>query len=106
MLFFIYDGQTLKENDEKRIQDLSNAFNLNFIIYFNQMNASRKYFGKPLSGNVTVNIKENEKEEIQNLKIIIGALESTSSLYEKIETVLYLDKKIKKLYLNNKEINK
>ena len=74
MLFFIYDGQTLKDNDENRIKELSNDFNLNFIIYCNQMNASRKFFGKPLSGNVTVNIKENEKEEIQNLKKIFGAL--------------------------------
>ena len=68
---------------------------------------NRKEFGKIIMGNLTFKIKKEEKEDIQNLTIEIGTLESTSRLYKKIfYIVLCMEKKIKKLYLNNKEINR
>ena len=57
-------------------------------------------------GNLTAKIKEGGKENIINFNIEIGTLESTSKLYEKIDNVLCKEKIIKKLYLNNKEINR
>ena len=104
MSFFIYDGETLKDNDKRSIKDLTNSYNLTIIVY--KLNFERKGLGQLLKGNATVKIKKGEKEEIKNYEIEIGALESTSSLYEVIENRLSMDKKIKKLYLNNKEINR
>jgi hypothetical protein len=104
MSIFIYDGLAFKDNDERRISDLTTSSDFNITAMLNQSNVKRKEFGKTLSGNVVV-----KEENIQNSKIEIGTLESTSSLYYKIseilETGLDLKKKIKKLYLNNKEIN-
>ena len=101
MAFFIFDGLILKDNDERRIKDLTLKSDLNIQVIIQQTNIPRKEFGKTLSGNV---IFKNEK--IQNFEIKIGTLESTSRLYYKIlENRQVMKNKIKKLYLNNKEIN-
>ena len=101
--FFIYDGDTLKDNDERRIKNLTNSYNFGITVY--KLNFEKKGLGHILNGNVTVKIKKGEKEENINYEIEIGTLESTFRLYEVIENRLVTDKKIKKLYLNNKEIN-
>ena len=104
MSFFIYEGETL-DNDERRIKDLTLGRDLNFTVLLKQMVCQRKEFGKVLIGNVAV-----KKENIQNFIIKTGTLESTSRLYyeisEVLENRLLLKNKIKKLYLNNKEINR
>jgi len=64
-----------------------------------------KIYGKQLVGNVTVKNKSNEKKDIKNITIHIGTLDSTLDLYGRIEIMLNTGEKIKKLYLNNKEIN-
>ena len=102
--FLIYYGEALKDNDKRSIKDLTNSYNLTIIV--NKLNFERKGLGQLLKGNATVKIKKGEKEEIKNYEIEIGILESTSSLYEVIENRLSMDKKIKKFYLNNKEINR
>ena len=48
---------------------------------------NRKEFGKTIIWNLTVKIKREEKEDIQNFRIEIGTLESTSRLYKK--NILY-----------------
>ena len=105
MSFFIYEGETFKDNDERRIKDLTFKRDLNFSVVLKQMVIPRKYFGKPLLGNVAA-----KKENIQNFIIKTGTLESTSRLYYEISEVLknrlLLKIKIKKLYLNDKEINR
>ena len=87
------------------IKDLTFTRDLNISVILNQMNIKRKDFGKPLSGKISV-----KNENIQNFKIKIGTLESTSRLYYEISEILQnrllLKIKIKKLYLNNKEINR
>ena len=94
----------MKDNDKRRIEDLTNSYNFGITVY--KLNFERKGFGQILKGKTTVKIKKGEKEEIRNYEIEIGALESTYCLYEVIENRLSMDKKIKKLYLNNKEINR
>jgi len=87
------------------LSDVKISFYMN--IYDTMKIYNRKEFGKIIMGNLTFKIKREEKEDIQNLTIEIGTLESTSRLYKKIVNVLLCrEKKIKKLYLNNKEINR
>ena len=102
MLFFIFKGLILRDNeDERRLKELSNSSNLDILA--NLIEFQREDFGKALSGNVVF-----QNKEISNFKIRIGSLESTSRLYSKIIEMLPegLKNKIKKLYLNNKEINR
>ena len=105
MSFFFFDGLIIEDNDERRIKDLTTSRNLNIPVIIKQSDPQRKDFGKPLSGKISV-----KNENIQNFKIKIGTLESTSRLYYEISEILQnrlLPKiKIKKLYLNNKEINR
>ena len=105
MSFFICDGNLLKDNDERMIKDLALTRDLNISVLLKQTEIKRKDFGKPLSGNISV-----KNENIQNFKIKTGTLESTSRLYYEISEILQnrllLKNKIKKLYLNNKEINR
>ena len=105
MSFFIYDGEEFKDNDERRIKDLTLKSDFNISVILKQTNIKRKEFGKTLLGKISV-----KNENIQNFKIKIGTLESTSRLYYEISEILQnrlLPKiKIKKLYLNNKEINR
>jgi len=96
MSILLYNGEIMKDKDEKRIQDLSPNLEievLNSMAFFNG-----EKFGKIILGNVTAKIKTEEKENIENFKINIGALNSTSRIYEEIENTLYLNKKIKKLF--------
>ena len=106
MPFFIYKGETLKDNDERKIKYITQSPSFFIEIYDPKQMCDRKEFGKTIMGNLTAKIKVGEKEDIKNFKIEIGTLESTSRLYKKIDNVLCKEKKIKKLYLNNKEINK
>ena len=104
MLFFIFKGLILRDNeDERRLKELSNSSNLDILANLTQIEFQREDFGKALSGNVVF-----QNKEISNFKIRIGSLESTSRLYSKIIEMLPegLKNKIKKLYLNNKEINR
>jgi len=103
MLFFIFEGLILKDNDEKMLKELSLSRNIDILAYLTQIGPQREDFGKALSGNVVF-----QNKEISNFKIKIGSLESTSRLYSKIIEMLPegLKNKIKKLYLNNKEINR
>ena len=105
MSYFIFEGLNFRNNDERRIKDLTSSIDLSISVILKELNTQRKDFGKPLSGNVNV-----KKKDIQNFKIKIGTLESTSILYDKISTILESKQgqhiKIKKLFLNNKEINR
>ena len=101
--YLLYNGVKLEDKDERRIKDLTNL-DITISVYIFDYLSYRKEFGKLLEGNVTVKIKE--KKEIKNFKIQFGTLESTSKLYEKIDNRLCMEKKIQKLYLNNKEINR
>jgi len=106
MAYLLYNGLELKDNDKRRINELSclsiQVIDKNIYILPD--------YGKQLVGNVTVKIKTNEKEKekenIHNLKIHIGTLNSTLDLFKRIDLMLCMEKKIKKLYLNNKEINR
>ena len=102
----LYSAEKLKDNDERMIKDITSSSSFFMYIYDPMKIYNRKEFGKIIFGNLTAKIKTGEKEDIQNFKIEIGALESTSKLYRKIESLLCKSKKIKKLYLDNKEINK
>ena len=101
----IFDGEVLKGNDRRIIKDLTNT-SLNIIAKITMETCNRKYFGKYLRGNVTVKNKANEKNDIINLKIEIGDLESTSKLFIIIENIMDKRRGIKKLYLLDKEINR
>ena len=80
----------MKDNDKRRIKDLTNSYNLTNIK--NKLNFERKGLEQLLKGNTTVKIKKEEKEEIRNYEIEIGALESTYCLYEVIKNRLSMDK--------------
>ena len=105
-LTLFYDAQKLEDNDERRIKDITSSSSFFMSIYDPMQIYNRKEFGKTIMGKLTAKIKEGEKEDIQDFNIEIGTLESTSKLYEKIDNVLCKEKIIKKLYLNNKEINR
>ena len=102
----LYNGEKLEDNDKRRIKDIISSSSFYMSIYDPMQIYNRKEFGKTIIANITVKIKTAEKENIQNFKTEIGTLESTSQLYRKIVNILCSEKKIKKLYLNNKEISR
>ena len=102
----LFDAEKLENNDERKIKDIT-ACNLSLTVIKSMETLSYgKVFGKAIIGKVTVKNKEQEKGNTTNFIIEIGTLDPTSKLYENIETTLCLGKKIKKLYLNNKEISR
>jgi len=91
----LYSAEKLKDNDERMIKDITSSSSFFMYIYDPMKIYNWKEFGKIIFGNLTTKIKTEEKEDIQNFKIEIGALESTSKLYRKIENVLCKRKKLK-----------
>ena len=100
MSILLYNGLKLENNDERKIRT-----NTYINVYDPKQIYKRKEFGKTLVRNVMIHNFE-QKKIIENFKIIIGTLESNSTLYQKIENYLAMRRGIKKLYLNNKEINR
>jgi len=104
MSILLYNGEKLKDKDKKKIQDISTNLKIQVLDPMAIFNGGK--FGKIILGNVTAKIRIEEKENIENFKINVGSLNSTSRIYEEIENTLCLNKKIKKLFLNNKEISR
>ena len=105
MASLLYNSIKMNDNDKRRIKDITNSgitISVMNLMYYAQKNN----FGKRLVGNVIAKIETKEKEDIKYFQIEIGTLESTSKLFDRIEIMLCLNKKIKRLYLNNKEINR
>ena len=63
----------LKDNDKRRINDITPYLNLFIKVYEPMQVYNRKEFGKTIIGNLIAKIKTEEKEYILKFKIDIGS---------------------------------
>lgn len=96
-LNLMVNGSTFTEST-KELKDIMTSNILTIEVF--EINKMPIYFGKNINATLIINEKGVQKE----IKITFGNLESTKTLYERFETMI--GKKIKKLYLNEKEINR